>query len=253
MESDVAGHERLGLLGRPMKSPEPRLVRAEVVAQAMLSPRVRGLSLATLGPDPIEWVPGQYVEVGLPGEAKRMPYSIASAPDPERPGHFELAVLRGSGGGVLDDLVVGGAVEVFGPKGSFLRQQPAGPAEVYVGTGTGLAPLRAMLQAALAAGGDFPLVLLFGARTETEILWRAELEGLSANQPRFRYLVTLSQPQNGWSGLCGRVQDHLAEILAPHPDARIYVCGVSEMVAECITKVTTELAVPRERVVTEGH
>ncbi|MBK8995314.1 MAG: oxidoreductase [Myxococcales bacterium] len=236
-----------------MSLSEPRPFRAEVVAQSMLSPRVRGLSLATRGPDPIDWVPGQYVEVGLPGEAKRMPYSIASAPDPERPGLFELAVLRGSGGGVLDDLVVGGSVEIFGPKGTFVRQEPAGPPEIYVGTGTGLAPLRAMLQAALAAGGDFPLVVLFGARTETEILWRAELEALSESQPRFRYMATLSQPQNGWTGARGRVQDHLADVVVPHPDARIYVCGVSEMVAECVAKLTAELSIPRERVVTEGH
>lgn len=236
-----------------MKFPEPRLVRAELVAQAVLSPRVRGLALATLGPDPLEWVPGQYVEVGPPGEAKRMPYSIASAPDPARPGYFELAVLRGSGGGVLDDLVIGGAVEVFGPKGSFVRKQPPGPPEVFVGTGTGLAPLRAMLQAALAEGGDAPLVVLFGARTEAEILWRSELEALAEREPRFRYMTTVSQPQNGWTGLRGRVQDHLAEILVPLADARVYVCGVSEMVAECVAQLTGELAIPRERVVTEGH
>lgn len=236
-----------------MKLFEPRLFRAELVAQATLSPRVRGLSFATLGPDPLEWVPGQYVEVGPPGELKRMPYSIASAPDAEHPGRFELAVLRGSGGGVLDDLAVGSAVEVFGPKGSFVREERAGVAEVFIGTGTGLAPLRAMLQSALEEGGDTPLVVLFGARTEAEILWRSELEALAASEPRFRYVTTVSQPQNGWTGLRGRVQDHLAEIVQPLPDARIYVCGVSEMVVDCVEHLTLELGVPRERVATEGH
>jgi NAD(P)H-flavin reductase len=236
-----------------MSFAEPRLVRAELVSQTLLSPRVRGLTLSTLGPDPLEWLPGQYVEVGSPGEAKRMPYSVASAPDPARPGVFELAVLRGSGGGVLDELVVGGSVEVIGPRGSFVRLTPPGPPEVFIGTGTGLAPLRAMLQSALAEGGDARLFVLFGARSEAEILWREELEALAAKHARLGYATTLSQPQNGWAGLRGRVQDHLAAVLAPLAGARVYVCGVSEMVADCVARLTGELGVPRERVVTEGH
>jgi NAD(P)H-flavin reductase len=236
-----------------MSAGEPRLVRAELVSQVDLSPRVRGLTFATLGPVPLEWQPGQYVEVGIPGEDKRMPYSIASAPDPEGTGRFELAVVHGSGGGVLDDLAVGAAVEVFGPKGSLTWQGAAASAHLFVGTGTGLAPLRAMLQAALREGGDAPLIVLFGARTEAEILWRRELEALAAELPRVSYFATLSQPQNGWEGRRGRVQDHLAEILSPHPGARVYVCGVSEMVAECVARLTGELSIPRGRVLTEGH
>jgi CDP-4-dehydro-6-deoxyglucose reductase len=236
-----------------MKFSEPRLVRAELVAQTALSPRVRGLALASLGPDPLEWVAGQYIEIGIPGDARRMPYSIASAPDLSRPGYFELAVLSGSGGGLLDDVVVGAQVEVLGPKGSFVRKEPSGPPEVYVGTGTGLAPLRAMLQAALAEGGDSPLLVLFGCRTEPEILWRTELEALAACQPRVRYEPMVSQPQNGWEGRRGRVQDHLAELVAPLADARVYVCGVGEMVDACVAKLTVDLSIPRERVSTEGQ
>lgn len=233
-----------------MTLPEPRQVRAELVAQATLSPRVRGLVLATLGPKPLEWVPGQYVEVAPAGDERRTPFSIASMPDPARPGLFELAVLRG---GALDDVVVGGAVDVFGPKGSFVRRDPAGSPEVFIATGTGLAPIRALLQQALEAGGSAPLLLLSGARTEPELLWRAELEMLCKAHPRLRYEPIVSQPQNGWSGRTGRVQAHLAELVFPLEGANIYVCGVGEMVVECVDQLVTEHGVPGDRVFTEKH
>lgn len=233
-----------------MDFPAPRRVRAELVAQTMLSPRVRGLTLATLGPEPLDWVPGQYVEIGPAGDDKRMPLSIASAPDFAPSGQFEIAVV---GGGALDDVVIGGAVDVTGPQGSFVRREPDGAPEVFVATGTGLAPIRAMLHRALPSGGDSPILLLAGARTEPELLWRAELEQLCVKHPRLRYEPCVSRPQNGWSGRTGWVQSHLAELVAPLSGSRVYVCGVGEMVVECVALLTTELGVPADRVFTEKH
>lgn len=236
-----------------MSFPEPRLVRAELVAATELTPRVRGLCLQTLGPDPLEWLPGQYVEVGATGADKRMPFSVASTPDSNRPGYFELAVARGSGGGALDQLAVGEVLEVFGPKGRFVRRENDARPHVFVGTGTGLAPLRAMLQALLTEGLAAPVLVLFGARNEPEILWRSELESIATREPLLRYEPTLSQAQNGWAGRQGRVQDHLAELVSALPEACVYVCGVGEMVSDCVTRLTDELGFPKDRVVTEGH
>jgi CDP-4-dehydro-6-deoxyglucose reductase len=236
-----------------MSAPEPRLVKVEVVAVGTLSPRVQRLALSPRGPDPLEWEPGQYVEVGVAGSGKRQPYSIASAPDPERPGYFELAVLRGSAAGALDDVPVGDLLEVFGPKGRFVLGTEGDVPEIFIGTGTGVAPLRAMLQAAFAAGGSAPKTLLFGARSENEILWNDELVGLAEREARFRFEPTLSQATNGWTGRRGYVQDHLSELVEPFREGRIYVCGVSEMVRECREKLLHDLGVAPERVFSEEH
>jgi len=237
-----------------MELPEPRLVRAELVARAALSPRVRLLGLSVRGPDAFVWMPGQYVEIGVVGDSvARQPYSIANAPDPERPGYVELAVGVGSGSGTLDDLAVGGLCELFGPRGRFVREDMAGKAEIFVGTGTGIAPLRAMLSSALANGGGAPLLLIFGARSESEILWRDELESLSRREPRFHFEPTLSRPTESWHGRKGRVQDHLTELVAPLRDARVYVCGVEEMVQDCVRRLNDELGFPPEHVHVETH
>lgn len=235
-----------------MKFPEPRHVRAEVMEVVVLSPRVHGLTLRSVAPEPFVWLPGQYLELSWPGNEQRTPYSIASAPDARRPGQLELAVARGSSGGVFDEVAVGSVLDIRGPKGRFVRQPEDTGVEVYIGTGTGLAPLRAMLEGSIASGCGAERLVLFGARTEPEILWRAELEAL-ARDGQLRFEPTLSQAGSGWKGRRGRVQDHLNELVAPLSGARIYVCGVPEMVVECVSELVGPLAFPRERVMTEPH
>jgi CDP-4-dehydro-6-deoxyglucose reductase len=207
----------------------------------------------TLGPEPLEWIAGQYVELSPPGDERSVPYSIACAPDPEHPGRLELAVASGSSSGLLDDVAVGASLDVTGPLGQFVRSPSDGGAEVYIGTGTGLAPLRAMLQTALAEASDAPLVVLFGVRAEPEILWRDEMEALAKELPRFTFEPTLSQAQNGWPGRRGRVQDHLADLVAPHSAGRAYVCGVSEMVTETVSLLTEQYGFSPDRVFKEKH
>ena len=235
-----------------MEFPEPRHVRAEVMEVEVLSPRVHGVALRALGPDPFVWIPGQHLELALPDDERKTPYSIASAPDAARPGRLELAVARGSSAGLFDEVAAGARLDLFGPKGRFVRHAEEAAVEIYIGTGTGLAPLRAMLQQSLAEGGSTERLVLFGVRTESEILWRAELEAL-ARDGQLRFEPTLSQAGSGWRGRTGRVQDHLNELVAPLSDARIYVCGVSDMVVECVSELIGPLGFPRERVLTETH
>jgi NAD(P)H-flavin reductase len=234
-----------------MQPKEPRLTRAELVAVAPLSPRVRWLALTARGPDPLEWEPGQYIELSLSGDPRRVPLSVASAPDPDELGYFELAVTVGAGGGMFDDLAVGAVLDVFGPQGRFIWAGEDVP-EIFIGAGTGLAPLRAMIQAALGCGGSAPLLLLAGARAESDILWREEMQELALEHPRLRFEATLTQPMNGWTGRRGRVQDHFAELVAPQADARVYVCGARDMVDECVRELTERHGFPRERVLSES-
>src|SRR6185436_13253167 len=132
--------------------------------------------------------------------------------DPERPGYLEIALTIGSNGGAFDDLAVGSFCELFGPRGTFVRPASVNAPEIFLGTGTGLAPLRAMVAGAIANGGAAPLLLILGCRSESEILWRDELEQLSRREPRFRFEPTLSRATSSWRGRTGRVQDHLKEL-----------------------------------------
>jgi NAD(P)H-flavin reductase len=252
-----------------------RRVRLALVEASDLSPTVRRLVLeATDGP--FEWAAGQYVELRAPDDPNLdLPLSIASASDPNRPGRFELAVVRSANTEALLALGPGAELEARGPEGSFTRIVSPARSALLVGAGTGVAPLRAMLQEEFRGAGDAQVILLFGARSEPDVLWRDEFEALAARAPRFRFEPTLSSPSAGWTGRRGWVQEHLVELgrrltseasdersewrarrdggLAHKRAFQAYVCGHDAMVKDCALLLERDLAVPSESIFIEQY
>jgi NAD(P)H-flavin reductase len=181
-----------------------------------------------------------------------VPYSIASAPEDGAASEFELAVSANGGQELLARLQLRTEVYLTPPEGRFVWKRVPG-ATLLVGMGTGLSPLRAMLQAALACSDHDPVVLLFGARSEADILFRDEFAELAERKPRFSFQPTLSQPGAAWRGRAGRVQDHLPGIVANLRDITAYVCGSRAMVADCVARLTGELGVSQPHVFSEAH
>jgi ferredoxin-NADP reductase len=233
----------------------PRRRKAELLAARLLSPSVRSLDLRTSDGSAVGHVAGQYLDLIVPTPRSlpyKRSYSIASAPDPEHPERFEIAVTRVEGGPTseaLHALAPGSSVEIEGPSGTFVRRPPERehPA-LFVATGTGLAPIRAMLTEETRVADGPPLVLLFGCRTHGDVLWGDELRSWQRRCPRFALHVTLSRAPPDWRGLAGYVQRHAGEIAASLPGAHAYVCGVSDMVDDVVSLLQTRAGLPRERV-----
>src|SRR5690606_303230 len=193
---------------------EPWL-RASLVRRTEISPGVVLLAFRVEPETDFAWNPGQYVRIAPPGSVHlAQPYSIASAPDDARPGEFELAVSRAGSGFPFAELSPGSSVLTSPPQGGF-SWKPSAPSELFVALGTGVAPLRAMLQAGTRVAAHIPRVLLFGARTEADVLFRAEFERLAARSPAFHFEPTLSRPGPSWEGRRGRVHDHLPALVRP--------------------------------------
>jgi ferredoxin-NADP reductase len=244
-----------GFINSPMRR-IPAVKRTfELEAARTLSPTVRELVLVTSDRAPFEYLAGQWLKLYLPGGIDR-DYSIASAPDPAAPFRIVLTVTRvegGPGSEYLHCIEKGTQIETLGPSGLFVREAshldvPA----IYVGTGTGLAPLKAMLEEELRKEEGAPQVLLFGCRTESDILYRDELESLSARYERLRFEVTLSRCDASWQGRRGWVQHHLQE-LAPDVPAHFYVCGLSNMVTAVRRTLKEELHIDRRFVHSERY
>ncbi len=237
-----------------------------LVAARALAPAVRELVLERSDGEPLAFEPGQWVNLVLPlasGDLKRA-YSIASAPAPgDAPGRFELAVTRvegGPGSAYLHEIAVGAVLRAVGPQGFFTRGATLGSPSIFVGTGTGITPLRSMIRAALAAGAREPLWVLFGARHEEDILYGEELRALAHAHPNLRVEVTLSRPSDAWRGRRGYVQAHLGELCAallaegrergaPHA----YVCGLERLVSAVRTALRGELGFERRQVHAERY
>ncbi len=223
-----------------------------------LSPSVRGLVFRTRDGAPFDYEAGQWVDLSqtLGGATIKRAYSIANAPGVPAADRIELAVTRVEGGAMsnaLDALAVGSHVEVDGPHGFFTRDpQHVDRAALFVGTGTGLAPLRAMLQQATRQPDGPPLLLLFGCRTRDDVLWRDEIAAWQSRCPRLRVEVTLSRPDPAWTGRTGYVQTHLAGLVPGLDRPQVYICGLSHMVQEA-RRALKDLGLDRKQIQSERY
>lgn len=234
----------------------------DLVSQRDLSPSVRELVFERADGKPMEHAPGQWLNLFVPvGDAtEKRAYSIGSAPNGSA--RFELAVTRVVGGPVseaLHALEAGARLRAMGPSGMFTRAADDPAPAIFVATGTGITPLRAMMQAAITAGSRAPLWLLFGVRHEEDILFRDELEAWARDHDNVRVFFTLSQGPDGWSGRRGYVQEHLAsvhrELEAATGDepVHVYVCGLTRMVSAVRDLARNDLGMDRKLVHQERY
>jgi ferredoxin-NADP reductase len=229
-----------------------------VLKTEQLSPSVLGLHLACVDQAPVGFVPGQWVNlhVATSGGVEKRSYSIASAPNLRQPERFEVAVTRVEDGRVspaLHALSAGDVLSMDGPYGFFTRVDQAEEDALLVGTGTGIAPLRAMIQAELARSSGPQLTLLFGCRREADLLYGSELESLERQHARFRFAPTLSKGSTAWAGRRGYVQAHLAELVEGAGRPHVYVCGLSNMVNDVRSALKAELGYDRKHIHSERY
>lgn len=230
----------------------------------MLTHNVREL---TIDPGPaFSYVAGQWVSLRMAlanGEFVSRAYSIASAPRGD--GLFELAVTRvegGPGSTRLHELEVGDTLEMTHAQGFFTLESFVRPI-LFVATGTGLTPLRAMLQAALAPEQEatHPITILHGVRSEDDLLYADELRAIaSRDEMRVRFEPTLSRPSERWSGRRGYVQSHVGELIeafgaakSDATDVDVYICGLNRMVKEVRAVLKGSLGFGRERIHSERY
>lgn len=226
-------------------------VRAIVAA----TPRTRVLRL-DLQDAPFAFRPGQAAFIGLHGQPRRRPYSIASSPDDAaRHGRLEFLVkvdTTGYAGPHLPEVRRGAKVDLEGPVGSFTLPAPPHPAAGYffVAGGTGISPLRSMLRQLLADRACPPIAVLYSARSPEEFAYGAELRRL-ARRGVLRVTCTVTGDVGpAWAGGRGRIDGpQLADAL-PSTEALCFVCGPPSLV-EAVPPLLWQIGVPAGHVRTE--
>lgn len=203
-------------------------------------------------------LPGQHVDVRLTAEdgyrAQRS-YSISA---PEEGTRVEITVERVEDGEVspflVEDLLVGDRIELRGPIGGYFVWEPGrGEPVQLIGGGAGVAPLMAMVRAWAAAGTAEPMALLYSARSESDIVYRAELDAIAkaSDGIEVTYILTRSWPP-GWDGFTKRVDREILEEVAipPHLDPTVFVCGPTGFV-ETVASVLVDSGHRPDRIRTE--
>jgi ferredoxin-NADP reductase len=224
-----------------------------LVSSRMLAPSVRHLAFARDDGAPLDFIPGQFVQVHFDyadGTPAKRSYSLATVHDHALgPGEVvEIAVSYVAGGAataLFENLKEGDRIEASGPYGRFcLMPQDTNKRYLLVGTGTGVTPYRAMLPLIeqLIAARGIEVVLLFGARTPQELLYADDFHAFAAKHPQFRFMPCLSRelPADPHPDMRrGYVQDALAELAPNAANDIAYLCGNPNMVDACFEALKT--------------
>lgn len=195
-----------------------------------------------------DFMPGQFVTLDLPiheRPAKRWrSYSIASWPDGSNV--FELLiVLLEDGAGtpyLFNDVKEGSELTFRGPQGVFTLPDPLEKELYFVCTGTGIAPFRSMVQHIHRHRIPHPPIhLIFGTRTQNDLLYVDELKQLEKEMAGFYFFPTLSR--ENWNGRQGYVHEVYEDLVKEKneggspPPAQFYLCGWKAMVDEAKQRI----------------
>ena len=224
----------------------------KLVDRRMLAPTVAHLSFVRADGQPLDFVPGQFVQVHFhygDGTPTKRSYSLATIHDHALgPGEaVEIAVSYVPGGAataLFEGLEIGGHVQASGPFGRFcLQPGDANARYLLIATGTGVTPYRAMLSQLedLIGARGVQVVVLFGARSPAELLYGDEFRAFADAHPgHFRFVPCFSRElpapgsvQDHADVRHGYVQQFLGEF-SPDPASDIaYLCGNPNMVDAC--------------------
>jgi NAD(P)H-flavin reductase len=223
---------------------------------APVTPRSRLVTL-DLRHQSFEFRPGQAVLIGAPGYHPRRPYSIASSPEQAaETGVLELLIALeadGTLGPHLAGVEAGGSLEVEGPLGTFLFPADPPPQRiVFVAGGTGIAPLRAMIDHIIRHGHPHSVSLLYSARTGDEFAFIEELRGHERRGALQLHQTVTRDETTAWAGGRGRIgRSHFESVVSDPAHTLCFVCGPRAMVNESVSTLAA-LGVPANSIRTEA-
>lgn len=227
-----------------------RTVNLEVQAVEQLCDSVMRLSARVTGRIPLTFLPGQYLNMKVPGTDQWRSYSMANAAGEAGPLEFLIRILDQ---GVMSEFLKrrvapGDAIEANGPFGTFyLRDAKAKRPLLMVAGGTGVAPIAAMLRTMKTTGDNRAITLCFGVTQVHDLFYVEELQKLAAELPDLALRIAVM------TGDSSPYANGTAVDLIKREDAighDIYLCGPPAMTDGARTMLTG-LGIPADSILTE--
>ena len=219
----VQAREVAGSSDYPIKKMPSRVTSIEKVA-----PDVVVLTLQLPASERLSYRAGQYIEIML-RDNKRRSYSMASAPVDGGPVSLHI---RHMPGGLFTDQVFGSMKErdilrFEGPMGTFFLREDSDKPVVLLASGTGFAPLKAIVEHMINEQSPRPITLYWGARRPHDLYMDALCRQWAADLPQFTYVPVVSEalPEDAWSGRTGFVHQAVMADLPDMSAYQVYACG----------------------------
>ena len=177
----------------------------------------------------LAFLPGQYVNLKVPGSEQTRAYSFSSMP---RDGKVSF-LIRNVPGGLMSTFLTslaktGDDMTLAGPLGSFYLRDIKRPLLMLAG-GTGLAPFTAMLEKIAEQGSPFPLHLIYGVTNDADLVDMDKLETFAQRIPNFTYTACVANPESPYPHK-GYVTQHIEPKHLNDGEVDIYLCGPPPMV-----------------------
>lgn len=194
-----------------------------------LSPSTISLSLQGDALNKLAFLPGQYVNLKVPGSNQTRAYSFSSLP---RNGEVSF-LIRNVPGGLMSSFLTslakqGDAMSLAGPLGSFYLREIKRPLLLLAG-GTGLAPFTAMLEKIAEEGSAHPLHLIYGVTHDADLVEMDKLEAFAARIPNFTFTACVANADSPYPHK-GYVTQHIEPKHLNDGEVDIYLCGPPPMV-----------------------
>jgi benzoate/toluate 1,2-dioxygenase reductase subunit len=174
------------------------------------------------------FLPGQYVNIDVPGSGQHRSYSFSSAPGERRIGFLIKKIPGGVMSGWLAKAKAGEKLEITGPMGSFYLREVKRPLLMLAG-GTGLAPFLSMLEVLARENSQQPVHLIYGVTRDLDLVLVDQIEAYTKRLTNFTYSTVVaeeasSHPRKGW------VTQHMPSELLHGGNVDVYLCGPPPMV-----------------------
>ncbi|RXZ32450.1 CDP-6-deoxy-delta-3,4-glucoseen reductase [Oxalobacteraceae bacterium CAVE-383] len=219
----IEAREVAGAGDFPVRKMPARIAKLEKVADDVIV-----MSLQLPASDRLQYLAGQYIEFML-RDGQRRSYSLANAPFKD-----ELMTLhiRHMPGGLFTDAVFSTMKErdilrFEGPMGTFFLREDSAKPMILLASGTGFAPLKAIIEQAAHNKSERRMILYWGGRRPQDLYMDALCREWAETLPNFRYVPVISNAsaEDGWQGRSGFVHRAVVE---DHPDLsgyQVYACG----------------------------
>lgn len=208
--------------------PTSKTLPAKIQSIEQLTSSVLKIILRLPPTQEFNFLSGQYVNL-IKGSIKRS-YSLASTSS----GNNELEFLiKNYEGGAMSTYFFKEAqkndlLRMEGPLGTFFLRENTATNLVFLATGTGIAPVKAILEQIFSEIDSYnskKIYVLWGGRYLEDLFWKPILE-----MPNLNFIPVLSRENVGWQGAMGYIQDILLEIIKDFSSTEVYACGSNQMI-----------------------
>ena len=229
-----------------------RKMPARVTRITFAAPDVAVVKLQLPASDPLRYHAGQYVEFIL-RDGTRRSYSMANAPHTHADKPWIELHIRHMPGGKFTDHVFGMLKEkdilrIEGAFGSFFLREDSIKPMVLLASGTGFAPIKAIIEQMQILNSTRPAVLYWGCRSKADLYLHDWALQASEHMPNLRYVPVLSEPkpQDAWSGRTGLVHHAVMADLPDLSGHQVYACGAPVMVESAQRDFLAHCGLPPE-------